>query len=121
MKELTTNHPADGAAIEDFSNQTDFKLPIGFIDFYNKTNGAEMRSKDGQYFIIWPLNELFKLNVDYDVLTYAPGFFIFGSDGGDLAYCIKKDTGWIYEMPFIGMSNDEANFLCQTFDELLDF
>jgi hypothetical protein len=69
--------------------------------------------------IIWPLTELVKLNQDYQVEEYAPGFFIFGSDGGGESYCIEKETGYIYEMPFIGMSNQEASFKFETFTQFL--
>lgn len=121
MKELSKNSPVSESSIQAFENQVDFTLPKGLMEFYSKTDGAELKSTDGRFFIIWPLSELFKLNEDYNVSTYAPRFFIFGSDGGDSAYCIERDSGAIYEMPFIGMSDDEANYLCQTFDELLKF
>ncbi len=48
-----------------------------------------------------------------------PNFFIFGSDGGDTAFAIEKSTGRIFEMPFIGMSREEAVLKSNTFDEFL--
>jgi hypothetical protein len=121
MKALTKNDPASESTIQNFESQIDFTLPKGLIEFYSKSDGAELKSTDGRFYIIWPLAELFRLNEDYNVSTYAPKFFIFGSDGGDSAYCIAKGSGAIYEIPFIGMSDDEAKYLCRTFDELLEF
>jgi len=34
---------------------------------------------------------------------------MFGSAGGS-AYCIERRTGFIYEMPFTGMSANDAQF-----------
>jgi hypothetical protein len=62
---------------------------------------------------------MIQLNKDYEVETYAPEFFIFGSDGGDTAFTIEKSTGKIFEMPFIGMGKEEATFNASSFDEFL--
>jgi hypothetical protein len=45
---------------------------------------------------------------------------MFGSDGGDTAFAIEKSTGDIYEMPFIGMSKEEATFKNKTFTEFME-
>ncbi|MGJ1409065.1 hypothetical protein ACR78Z_05270 [Sphingobacterium thalpophilum] len=50
----------------------------------------------------------------------APEFFIFGSDGGDTAFAIERSTGAIFEMPFIGMSKEEAVFRSKTFTDFLE-
>jgi hypothetical protein len=55
-----------------------------------------------------------------NVEELAPGFFMFGSDGGDTAFAIEKSTGDIYEMPFIGMSKEEATFKNKTFTEFME-
>ena len=72
-----------------------------------------------KYVMLWPLTNLFKNNEEYEVHIYAPEFFIFGSDGGGTAYAIEKETGNIFEIPFIGMSKEEAIFLAKTFHEFL--
>ena len=100
--------------IEIFLRQIDFKLPDGFINFFMETNGADI-NKNGQYIILWPLTDMIQLNRDYSVEEFAPDFFIFGSDGGDTAYAIEKQSGFIYEMPFIGMSREEAVFCEKNF------
>jgi hypothetical protein len=61
---------------------------------------------------------MIKLNQDYKVNEYADSFFIFGSNGGDTAYCIEKKTGYIFDLPFVGMSNEDAIFKYKNFTQL---
>lgn len=119
MKRLNENRPPKEEDIQEFVNSINFKLPSGFIEFFKQRNGAEYQGING-FLILWPLTDMIELNKEYNVDEYAPGFFIFGSDGGDSSYCIEKVTGYIYEMPFIGMSNQEASFICKSFTELLN-
>jgi hypothetical protein len=105
--------------IEAFLKQVDFNLPKGFIEFFKETNGADI-STDEKYFFLWALTDMVQLNKEYNVEEFAPEFFIFGSDGGDTAFAIEKGTGYIYEMPFIGMSKEEAVFKNKTFAEFIE-
>jgi hypothetical protein len=118
MAIIDGNPPPTYAEIEHFLKSIDFRLPHGFIDFYKKTNGADIRNGN-TYVILWPITSLIRLNKDYDVATYAPEFFMFGSNGGDTAYAIERMTGYIFEMPFIGISKEEAVLRSKTFDEFL--
>ncbi len=105
--------------VEEFLEQIDFTLPKGFIEFFKESNGADI-STDESYTLLWALTDMIQLNKDYSVEDYAPEFFIFGSDGGDTAYAIEKSTSDIYEMPFIGMSKEEAVFKSKTFTEFIE-
>jgi len=105
--------------VEEFLGQIDFSLPKGFIEFFKESNGADIIT-DESYTLLWALTDMIQLNKDYSVEEYAPGFFIFGSDGGDTAYAIEKNTSGIYEMPFIGMSKEEAVFKNKTFIEFIE-
>jgi hypothetical protein len=104
--------------IDAFLTNIEFSLPQGFLDFFKQANGAIITSEKG-YADLWPLTEMVELNKDYGVEEFAPEFFIFGSDGGDTAYAIERATGDIYEMPFIGMSKEEAVFRSKTFTQFL--
>jgi hypothetical protein len=112
------NNPLAESDLKAFLNLVDCKLPLGFIDFFRETNGADMET-DNHYVILWPLTDMIGLNKDYKVDEYAPEFFIIGSDGGDTAYAIQKETGYIFELPFIGMANGEAVLKNQTFTEFV--
>lgn len=105
--------------VENFLKQIDFKLPQGFIEFFKDSNGADI-SSDENYIVLWALTDMIQLNRDYKVDEYAPDFFIFGSNGGGTAYAVKKSTSDIYEIPFIGMSNEEAVFRNKTFSEFIE-
>ena len=41
------------------------------------------------YLILWPIEKLRELNDAYQVEQYAPGFLIFGSDGGGEAFTVR--------------------------------
>ena len=118
MATINRNTAPTPEEIEAFLNQIDFSLPEGFVDFFKETNGAEIDTEK-RYIVLWALTEMVRLNKDYNVETYAPEFFIFGSDGADTAFAIERSTGGIYEMPFIGMSKEEAVYLCVNFKDFV--
>jgi hypothetical protein len=105
--------------VEVFLKQIDFNLPKGFIDFFMDANGADISTNE-KYILLWALTDMVQLNKEYNVEEYAPEFFIFGSDGGDTAFAVEKSTGDIYEMPFIGMSKEEAVFKNNTFTDFIE-
>ncbi|UOE51296.1 SMI1/KNR4 family protein [Mucilaginibacter sp. SMC90] len=104
--------------IDFFVRNVNFQMPVGFIDFFKESNGADI-NKNGDFILLWPITDMLELNEDYQVNEYAPEFFLIGSDGGDTAFAIEKSTGNVYEMPFIGMSKDEAIFITNTFSDFL--
>ncbi|WP_338409764.1 SMI1/KNR4 family protein [uncultured Flavobacterium sp.] len=114
MIKIKKNNPAEVEEINMFLKNINFILPDGFIEFYSNSNGAEIYREE-DYCLIWAINELIQLNIDYNVLEYASKFFIFGTNGGGDAFCIEKSTGFIFVMPFIGMSNEDASFICNNF------
>lgn len=118
MGTIDKNNPPTEDQVKIFLDSLDFSLPEGFIDFFKEANGADL-AKDNSFILLWPLTDMVQLNKEYDVEEYAPEFFIFGSDGGDIAYAIEKTTSYIYEMPFIGMSKKEAVFKSKTFTDFL--
>lgn len=119
MKNIEKNSAPTSEEVKFFLQQVDFILPDGFIAFFKEANGADITTEE-KYLILWALTDMIQLNKDYEVEEYAPEFFIFGSNGGGTAFAIEKNTGDIYEMPFIGMSKEEANFLNKTFTEFIE-
>jgi hypothetical protein len=119
MPTITKNDPPTDNEVQFFLRDTRFNLPLGFLEFFRSANGADLKS-DEKYVLLWPLTDMVQLNKDYLVDEYAPDFFIFGSDGGDTAYAIERKTGDIYEMPFIGMSREEAVFKGKSFVEFIE-
>ncbi|MCD0465079.1 SMI1/KNR4 family protein [Flavobacterium sp. ENC] len=119
MKSLDRNDPPTLEEIEVFLKQVDFILPVGFISFFKEANGAAISTEEG-YILLWALTDMIELNNDYNVKEYAPEFFIFGSDGGDIAFAIEKNTGDIYKLPFIGMSKEAAILKNNSFAEFIE-
>ncbi|MCD6067055.1 MAG: cell wall assembly protein [Bacteroidetes bacterium] len=119
MATIDRNAAPTKEEIESFLRQVDFNLSKGFIDFFKETNGADI-STDDKYILLWALTDMIQLNKEYKVEEYAPEFFIFGSDGADTAFAIEKSTGDIYEMPFIGMSKEQAVFKNKTFADFIE-
>ena len=118
MRTIDKNDAPTAGEVNDFLRGISFSVPVGFMEFYRQANGADVNS-DKSYTILWALTEMVQLNESYGVEEYAPEFFIFGSDGGDTAFAIEKSSGKIFEMPFIGMSKEEAVFRANDFDEFL--
>ena len=119
MATIKKREPLTAKEVGAFLEQINFQPPVGFIEFFSTSNGAEFYN-DKICIILWPLTDMIKLNKDYQVDEFATGFFAFGSDGGDTAFCLGKKTGQIYEMPFIGMSMEEAALSHESFLDLLD-
>ena len=72
------------------------------------------------YLDLWEPAEVWQANEDYQVAEFAPGFTIFGSDGGGTAYAFERSSGFIHEFPFIGMTMDEpATFRIHSFEAFL--
>lgn len=116
---LTMNPPPVPEAMEIFLSRVEFTLPAGYEKFIRSSNGAE-GFLNNAYLILWPIEDLFAHNEGYRVEEYAPGFFIIGSDGGGNSYAVDKQTGALYEIPFIGMSREEATWVAKDFDDFIE-
>jgi SMI1 / KNR4 family (SUKH-1) len=105
--------------VDSFFENIMFLFPEGFREFYSEANGAEIFKED-IYIELWPITEMVQLNIDYEVESYVPDFFIFGSDGGDMALAINKKSKKLGQMPFIGMSNESFEELYSSFSEIIE-
>lgn len=105
--------------IEKLLSEINFIAPEPFVNFLKNVNSTQISIND-DYIILWSLKDMARLNKEYMVEEYAPEFFIFGSNGGDEAYAIEKSTGYIYQIPFIGMNKKDAILKFKDFSILLD-
>jgi len=55
----------------------------------------------------WPEDELTKYNQEYEVPTYAPGYFGFATSGGGEMFAFSPE-GKVVRLPFIGMEPNAA-------------
>lgn len=118
---LTLRASATASAIERFQTDSGVKLPEDYVGFLLHSNGADGPVGETGYVSMWAIDELSELNGGYRVAEYAPGLLLFGSDGGDEAFAFDlRDSAMpIVEVPFVGMSLDEATPLAATFTAML--
>jgi hypothetical protein len=95
------NPPASDSSCK----QLEAFLPLDYIGFLKEMNGGEGFVGANAYLILWRAEELVEFNKAYQVEEYAPGLFIFGSDGGGEAFAfdLRSDTRSIVSIPFVGM------------------
>ena len=99
------------------------QFPQDYVEFMLASNGAEGSIGANGYVRFWPVEELVDMNDGYSVLEYAPGFVLFGSNGGGEAFAFDGRTENIslVELPFIPMTADEALVRGKTFTEFLEY
>jgi len=70
------------------------------------------------YLILWRVGELLELNKAYHVAEYAPGLFLFGTNGGGEAYAFdtRSDAKPIVCVPFIGMDLKAVHTVAPNFE-----
>ena len=61
----------------------------------------------------WPLEELSKNNLAYEVSVYAPGYFGFATSGGGELFAVSP-SGAVVCLPFVGMSPTEELHVANT-------
>lgn len=81
LSEGQLNNPVEVSALANLSMTVDFEFPANYIEFLKRHNGGEGFIGDN-YIIFWKAEELVDFNREYEVEIYAPGIFLFASDGG---------------------------------------
>jgi len=118
---LSKNIALDATQFNILLSTIDCKFPSDYIEFMKEKNGGEGIIGEGRYVQFWLLEELLEANADYMVHEFAPDLFLIGSDGGGTAFGVKRNEGIFIEVPFVGMSNDEAIERGKGFKEFLSF
>lgn len=121
LSRFNGNPPVDPAELAKFEGSTHLKLPDAYVQFLHKSNGGE-GFVGGTYVIFWPIEMLDEMNVAYEVDQYAPGLFLFGSDGGGEGFAFDhRDASMpIVSVPFVGMELRVARRIAQSFAEFLE-
>jgi hypothetical protein len=87
------NSPASERSIHAFKVIAKHELPEAYLKFLLQSNGGEGFIGHSSYIILWAIEDLIKMNESYQVDEYAPGLFLFGSDGGGEAYAFDIRSG----------------------------
>lgn len=109
LTEGQLNGPAEIPAVDGLSTHVGVALPESYIEFLKTHDGGEGFIGDS-YIIFWKAEELVEFNREYEVETYAPGIFLFASNGGGEGYGFDTlDAAMpIVRIPFIGMNRQYA-------------
>lgn len=109
LTEGQLNGPAEIPAFDGLSPHLGIKLPESYIEFLKKHDGGEGFIGDS-YIIFWKADELIDFNREYEVERYAPGIFLFASNGGGECYGFdtEDEAMPIVRIPFIGMDRKYA-------------
>lgn len=96
-------------------------LPDDYRSFLADSNGGE-GFIGSEYLILWKAEELEQFNRAYEVETYAPGLFLFGSNGGGegFGFDTRSTPYQVVQVPFIGMDLKHATQVADSFLDLLE-
>jgi len=121
LKTFNGNPPAPTAAISQFEADSARVLPKEYADFLRMADGGEGFIGENAYTIFWRVEELLRLNREYEVELDAPGLLLIGSDGGGEAFAIDylTDSLPIVSVPFVGMHRSVIDVLGRSFLEFL--
>lgn len=121
LREFSARPGATDEQISSAETKMGVKFPEGYSQFLRRQNGGEGAIGES-YAMLWDVSELASKNESYRSNEWAPGFLIFGSDGGGEAFGFDtRNPMWpIVRIPFIGMEWGAAEPLGDTFDQFLD-
>ena len=121
IKECDKVEPVTLEQIRRFETEHKLQLPLYYISFLQEVNGLTGFICES-YVNLWALQELHSNNVGYEALEYAPNIVLIGSDGGGNAYGIDFDSDYaIVELPFVGMSRENAEIIADSIESLIEF
>jgi hypothetical protein len=96
-----------------------FDLPKEYMSFMESLQDNEIISENG-YIELFPLNELEKINKEYETDKFVSNFIAIGTNGSGVGIFINKMNNNIYSIPFIGMEEKDAVLLADSFSEFLN-
>ncbi len=116
------NPAATPDALQALQREAGYSLPRGYIDFMALINGSEGElAIDPWWFQFWPAEDVHDDNRGYEVETYHPDYFGFGSSGGGVMFAFRKGdpTGCVYGIPFCGADPEDIYVVAVTFREFV--
>ena len=115
--------PAERAVIQKLIAASKKRLPDDYITLLLYSNGGEgdLNIEPG-WFQIWPAEQVIEFNQTYEIEETLPGFFGFGSNGGEelLAFDMRRSEPWeVVMIPFIPMRQEEAILIADSFQKFV--
>ncbi|AEG02759.1 SMI1/KNR4 family protein [Methylomonas methanica] len=122
IKELLNDFSfGESASKNVLSDLSALKLPEDYLSIFAELNGGE-GFVGAEYLILWKAEELAVFNKEYEVEMYAPGIFLFGSNGGGegFGFDTRSKPFKVVQIPFIGMDLQYASPVADSFTHLLE-
>ncbi len=115
------NPPANASSIRQVETDARLRLPEDYAQFLQQWDGGEGFIGNA-YLILWRAEELIELNKAYQVTDYAPGLFLFGSDGGGEAFAFdtRSEAKPIVSVPFVGIELSAVRSVASNFVAFLE-
>lgn len=120
LEDFALEPEATPVSIQYLKSLQGIDLPDDYCSFLEEANGGE-GFIGVEYLILWKAEELERFNEEYEVATYAPGLFLFGSNGGGegFGFDTRSVPYKIVQVPFIGMNLQYATHVADSFPDLL--
>jgi hypothetical protein len=120
FKTLRCRGRASREAIDAVERAPGFKLPADYVEFVKACDGAE-GEVGAHWLALWPVSELQELNAAYGVAEFAPGLFIFATDGGNEAYAfdMRSEPMHVVNVPLVGLSVELADPYGESFTDFM--
>lgn len=122
LKVLLDDFSFEGGASSDaLAELAELSLPNDYLSVFSELNGGEGFVGE-EYLILWKAEELIPFNKEYEADKYAPGIFLFGSNGGGegFGFDTRSKPYMVVEIPFIGMDLQHATPVADNFTHLLE-
>ncbi|MCX2781310.1 SMI1/KNR4 family protein [Microbulbifer thermotolerans] len=121
LTDFSLDEGASQETIANIKNISGIYFPDDYLDFLQDANGGEGFIGE-EYLILWKAEELETFNREYEVEKYAPGIFLFGSNGGGegFGFDTRSTPYKIVQVPFVGMDLQHANHVADSFTNLLE-
>ena len=98
-------------------------LPTTYVEFIETCNGWEGDlGQEIGYVVLWDKDTIQERWDAYEMqLNLEDNWFPFGSDGGGEMLCFDLDSNGdtVYQIPYIGMSCEEAVLRCKSFGDIV--
>jgi len=118
-EQLDKNEPLTKEKFDKVIQSIDCRFPPGYLEFIRQHNGCEGGIPDGQWLVLWPVEELRHYNEMYGTSEFAPELLLIGSNGGAIAYGIERKEGIFVQTEYVRMSREDTVDIGDDFPEFL--
>ncbi len=95
-----------------------FEFPEDYISFMKNLEDNEINSESG-YIELFPLKKSEEIIKEYETEELLANFVAIGTNGGGVGIFFNKTNNNIYSIPFVGMEENDAVLLANSFSEFL--